>query len=98
MKISDKCTLIFTDAGSINAAFEFGGDHRELTLAVSDVERRVFQREETMVELEQERRDEGILLHAGVCLRVPFNRVVVNRARRDTSGHVDIAGVSSGAG
>lgn len=62
---------------------------------ITDVEKRELQREETMVELEQERRDEGILLHAGVCLRVPFNRVVVNRARRDTSGHVDIAGVSS---
>jgi len=64
-------------------------------LDITDVEKRELQREETMVELEQERRDEGILLHAGVCLRVPFNRVVVNRARRDTSGHVDIAGVRS---
>lgn len=48
-----------------------------------------------MVDLERERKDEGLLLHAGVCLRVPFNRVTVNRAKRDTSGHVDIAGVRS---
>ena len=32
---------------------------------------------------------------AGVCMRVPFTRVVVKKAVKDTSGHVDIAGVSN---
>ena len=76
----------------MNTAFQFGGDRKEVEIGVSDVERRVLEREETMVDLEQESAH-GILLHAGVCLKVPFNRVVVKPAKRDMSGHVDIAGV-----
>ena len=33
-----------------------------------------------------------VCVSAGVCLKVPFNRVVVKKSI-DTSGHVDIAGV-----
>ena len=37
-----------------------------------------------------------IMFPAGVCLRVPFNRVVVKRSTKDTTttDSVDIAGVS----
>lgn len=30
----------------------------------------------------------------GVCMRVPFNRVVVEKAVKNSTEHVDIAGVS----
>jgi hypothetical protein len=37
-----------------------------------------------------------VLLHAGVCLKVPFNRVTVKKSKEPAEAHemVDFAGVS----
>lgn len=82
------------DTSSMNAAFEFSGDRREVEVGMTDVERKVLEREETRLDLEQASKMETTLLSAGVCMRVPFNRVMVKKATKDTSGHVDMAGVS----
>jgi AMP deaminase len=81
------------DPSSMNAQFEFSGDRREVDVGLSDVEKKVIYREETMLE-EDLCRAETTLLSAGVCLRVPFNRVMIKKTPVGTTEHVDIAGVS----
>ena len=48
----------------MNAQFEFGGDRREVEVGLSDVERKVLEREETMLE-DNISRAETTLLSAG---------------------------------
>jgi hypothetical protein len=81
------------DPSSMNALFEFSGDRREVDVGLSDVERKVLQREETILE-DDPTAVESTLLSAGVCMKVPFSRVMVKKAKRDTTEHVDIAGVT----
>lgn len=88
-------TGIFThDPASMNAQFEFSGDRREVDVGMSDVEKKVLYREETIVENEEFSQAEATLLSAGVCMRVPFSRVMVKKSTAEVTEHVDIAGVS----
>ena len=40
--------------------------------------------------------ESNVLLHAGVCLKVPFNRVTIKKSKEPAESHemVDFAGVS----
>lgn len=42
-------TYIHSDPSSINAPYEFSGDRRDVDVGMSDVERKVLQREETII-------------------------------------------------
>ena len=54
----------FPDPSSMNAQFEFSGDRREVDVGLSDVEKKVLQREETMME-DEFSQAETTLLSAG---------------------------------
>ena len=64
--------LGYPDTSSMNAAFEFSGDRREVEVGMTDVERKVLEREETRLDLEQASKMETTLLSAGQPLKVGY--------------------------
>ena len=56
---------LIQDVGSMNAAYEFSGDRSDVEVGMSYVEKKVLEREETRIDLEQATKAETTLLSAG---------------------------------
>ena len=65
-------------------AYEYAGDR-------DHIEEPEEVKEEVKVSMETER---GVLLSAGICMRVPFSRVYIKQTSDLTKDYTDFAGVS----